>query len=635
AVKDIRASVGTSNFSMSWGNSNNTFVCVYDNDQVSCPIKTPGDSTIADGDDSIFFYQLYVSYSDSVGDPILANSLSIVKSLSDVPDGYEYARWFSGGAFDFCVQAENGDFGTQRILCYAPEQAFRYYSDSEDYLAGISFFSGSTAWLGDSEYNLQNWAKSYGYKVFGPDITAGSMHDGSDKTFMAYATTKNPKKAITDIGVFTGEAQGDGMLLDNVCRNGVFFQSSAVFSVGDKGYSDNGKVKERFVRNSHAYITKVSMEANMCDMSGWSNYAIKPRGMFLAGPTEGVDAIKLKDVLYSYSANDIPVLRGKNNNIYSLLTESPLNKAAGSGYKTVHALDKYFYDTYDNNGNLKAVGTNIGVSRNETTGADCCFYLFFKNGTENIVKGKYIASLEIVGSVAETAYDDARYQAMGAGQEIVNLSAPLYTSPNARYDVSNESVVYNKNDLNKYAESCVFLVASYQETTSHAIGGALIAYQDGTKELPSSISRVADYSNKSYTYYKGRYVSPVGYKLGETPEENSGNFAKGYVIYTTQQGDALGRVGVMENGQTGVELGTYFTYLTNEKGELFSANGGFEQAIALYSADTAQYISAITISKEGYFPSAQFELNQMGYRQFIVSDILAGNVMSRYHIGIA
>ena len=57
--------------------------------------------------------------------------------------------------------------------------------------------------------------------------------------------------------------------------------------------------------------------------------------------------------------------------------------------------------------------------------------------------------------------------------------------------------------------------------------------------------------------------------------------------------------------------------------------------VLLYSAVEPKYISSIMISEEGYFPKMQLELNQLGYHQFICTDIMAGNCLKRYHIAIA
>lgn len=676
ALTDIRASQGTTSFTMQWGDSGSKYVCVYDSSEVSCPIKTPSSETI-EGDSTHFVYQLYTCKSEAVGDPILTSSLKVVKSLNDVPDGYEYVRWFSGGAFDFIAEARDKDYFTEhRFLCYAPEESQRHYSYEPEYLAGFGFFSGSTSWLGTSAANLEHSAEDMGFHLFGEDLTPNAMHDEYDKTYIGYATTHNPKKAITDIGVFTSEPDSKGYLPDTIVRAGEFFASCVVFQSGDKGYSDgNSLPKVRSIRTSHAYITAVEDEADMCniwgwdefrnsismrtqygifgtihdyqkndlvgrldeliDGEGWRNYNIRSRGMYVCGPREGVDPILISDVVFSRGLFDVPTANGMNMNVFSVTSSSPLGKSAGTGWKSVHALDQYFYDEYDANDTLVSAGSNLGCSR---TGGDCNMYLFFRNNTPNLTRGKFIKSIEIVGSDdKDTAFDTARLMAMGAGEEIINLSSPLFSDPLDRWDLADDSAVYSKDDkaMDGYAKSCTFIVVSYQSSSSGSVGEVRIAYQDGRTELPTLMS-VTSASGSEIKLYKGKYVAPIGFRRGESADNEKTEFSKGYVIYTSTSGEHIGHVSVMENGETGYDSSGYdYRFLSTTDDEIFAPNGGLEQAIALYNGTVSAYISGLRISDTGFTEDARTELRQQGFTQFIVADLMAGNSPKRYHIGIS
>lgn len=676
ALTDIRASEGTTSFTMQWGDSGSKYVCVYDSSEVSCPIKTPSSETI-EGDSTHFVYQLYTCKSEAVGDPILTSSLKVVKSLNDVPDGYEYVRWFSGGAFDFIAEARDKDYFTEhRFLCYAPEESQRHYNSEPEYLAGFGFFSGSTSWLGSSAANLEHSAEDMGYHLFGEDLTPNAMHDEYDKTYIGYATTHNPKKAITDIGVFTSEPDSKGYLPDTIVRAGEFFASCVVFQSGDKGYSDgNSLPKVRSIRTSHAYVTAVEDEADMCniwgwdefkndsamnikygkygtiqdyqkkelmiipgniiDGEGWRNYNIRSRGMYVCGPREGVDPILISDVVFSNGLFDVPTSGGLNRNIYSVTSSAPLGKSAGTGWKSVHALDQYFYDEYDANDTLVSAGSNLGCSR---TGGDCNMYLFFRNSTPNLTRGKFIKSIEIVGNDdKDSAFDTARLMAMGAGEEIINLSSPLFSDPLDRWDLTDDSIVYSKNDkeMDGYAKSCTFIVVSYQNLSSSSVGEVRIAYQDGKTELPTLIS-VTSASGSEIKLYKGKYVAPLGFRRGERADSEKTEFSKGYVLYTSTSGEHVGHVSVMENGETGYDsCGFDYRFMPTIEGEIFAPNGGLEQAIVLYNGTISAYISELRISDTGFTEDARTELRQQGFTQFIVADLMAGNSPKRYHIGIA
>nr|MCQ2399565.1 hypothetical protein [Clostridia bacterium] len=346
AITDIRVAPSTDAYTFTWGGGNN-YIAIYGSDEISNPIKTAGDTMIAEGDPSPFTFQIYVSYSESVGDPILSSSLRIVENINDVPDGYEYTRWFSGAAFDFAMQSDLDDImNSKRILCYAPEESLRHYNNEPEYLAGFSFFSGFEAWEYKSysweglnlysrssyKWYLKDWISELGCKCFASDLTPNAMNDYDDKTYIAYSTTHNPKKAITDIGVFTGEPKSP-LLADNITRSGVGFESCTVFYQSDKGYvGKGGKKKVRDIRDSHAYITNLEKEAEMCCNGEWDGYSVKARAMYVAGPTEGVEPILLSEVVYSLTKSDVPTAKGSNRKIYNLSTGKAFSKKAGTGW---------------------------------------------------------------------------------------------------------------------------------------------------------------------------------------------------------------------------------------------------------------------------------------------------------------
>ena len=638
AITDIRAAYGTNSDAINWGGA--VYQSLFAKGQTRCPLETVA---VKDekGETTQFYYQLYVSKSSLVGDPILASSLSVADDISKIWDGCEYIRWFSGGAFDFngTMNDSKKSFEQHRFLMFAPEEKYRV-SGEKKYLAGIAFFTGSEDWLGSSdtrECTLGEFAGALGYTVLPIDVTAGSLYDAEDKTYLAYSCTANPKKAITDIVTFTGEMKGSGYLTDNITRAGTSYESAQVFVQADSGYfGKNGGGSKRTLRVSHAYVTKLVNEADMFKNGDWKNaeYSVNPRGLYTSGPVSGKSPILLSDVVYTRRYGTVPTAEGINSEVYLLTTGAKAMKPLGSGWISVHAAEQMFYDEYSSDGDILYTGTNLGVSRDEKAGRDCVLYLFFKNGSKNLTRGKYIRTIEISGSISEnSAYDEARYIAMSLGEEIVNLTNPLYTSAGMRYDVTDETVVYEKGTRSDdYESKCYYLTVSYQNSTVKAVASVRIDRQDGRYELPETKKMAYDATGVQVSFNKCSSYAPT------RPKEDDSKTDEGYVLYVASHSGCMSRVTVADSasisGNTGVSAGSEVRrdFARNMSGGVFVSSTG--QCILLSGLSTMKYVSGITFITGCSSAYTEFELIERGFSEIIRADALCGTTGNPVYIGI-
>lgn len=696
AVTDIRFKTACTDRTIYWGDRGNPYICFYSDPQ--CPLRT---SVSNSANKKIvyntnYLFQPYYSVSKNVGDPILSESLRVFDYL---PSGeykdYYVASWFSGGAFDFKANAETDTACTEghKFLGYLCERDTSDDSD-EEYLAGLAFFSGlenSTTALGWKK--ISGYASELGYKLLTIDLAAGALvyrNGYKDRTqasklpefsygkmYLAYITTKDPKRAITDIGVFTGEPKNDGSLPGSLTRGGIAFEAAQVF-LQDHTYETNNIF--RSLDYSNAFFGKVDEYSKWrkwfvnTDWSHYKNagnginpkpYTMKARGLYTTGPVAGAAPIRISDVLYGQQNASIPNSTYAQNNIelYSLAGSQKVTDASGGGWKTVHAMEDFMYDTYDKNGDLEKRGINLGLTTDGTDGGDCYLYLYYRNAYEkdgkvvvtNLAKrGKYIAKAEIVGSVDENcAYDTARIRGMAYGQEIVNLKNPLFTEKEERGDIFNEYLLYCPKDttIKNYTDKCYYITVTYTDDASQAVSMIMLDYQDGKTELPDSFRTENKYryllkndvKNKYTTYYKGASVAPivpdpVPNEDGVTPKPET-KYTKGYVLYCgTRLGGTAGRLQVLDNMKlTDPSLETaphWFAETRDEK--IFSTDGKMGQSIVLYGYEEKYVFDIMTmrITKEMTKEDAQLELAQLGYTQMIYLDALNGTSISPVYIGI-
>ncbi len=675
AVTDIRADYASPVASLNWGDS--TYISVFDEeDAASIPLRTVLPQNVESTNEGVylteFYFNIYFSRSHAVGDPILASTLSVFNSLSGIRNGYEYIRWFSGGAFDFLAEHSYVYDHEYLFVSFAPEEDKRVYktADSVEYLAGIAFFVDTASkqyFGGDYIRDYFRYTDECGYKVLPTNLSLdmydyfggmGAMAEMVETgTYLLYSVTINPKKAITDIGSFTGEAKGAGNLSSNIASNGIGFEAAHIF----KQYSDpmHPWIVKINLRPSHAYFTKVDAEVNVLDAYWYGENKIsKPRALYTAGPQSGLLPLRVSDVLYSQSSNDIPKSgKAVNVGLYSLGSTDPIYGNVGTGWRSVHAIEQYFYDEYDENGNLLNAGTNLGLSYAGNSGAGCELYLYFRNtrnvidenGNESVVpvirkRGAYIASAEIVGSLSyAAAYDEARLSAMAHGQEIINFTNPLYTDARYRYDVTDENVAcaYYDHVDEEYSDICYYIVVRYQNTDTDAVASIRVAYQSAGNPLPATCEFEYNGNGKTAIYKKGQSLATTirpekesddGKQQGNKPGSTDSN--EGYVLYCATHTGQASRIVVLEDGlcdRPFHELGRRFA--ERFEGGVFSVDGNFRQVIALYSP-LEEFISGIMLLRGGTREAMEIELGQRGYTQVIYYDVMSSATGEAVMLGI-
>ncbi len=729
AVTDIRFKYACTDGVVYWGDGSNPYACLYAKPQ--SPLRT---SAINSQNEKLIYnteylFQPYCSKSVNVGDPILADSLRVFGSLTEIKGEYaDYlcASWFSGGAFDFLtdIVSDHDMDGSHVFLGYltdkkaystdteeleseasraAEESAAKENSGSseetsdiprpeakgddidweavrnsdEEYLAGIAFFSGTEKKNCDDWMRLESYAADLGYRLLKIDLAAGALkyNDRPGYMYLAYTITRDPKRAITDIGVFTGEPKGNGTLLGHIDRAGVSFEVAQVFQQNNY-LATFSTVTIRRPSVTNAYIGRPDEEPSArtwfwnsewsdykCDFLNNYPYTMKPRALYTAGPRPGAAPIRLSDVIYGTTADGIPCGRYAqyNTNLFSLATGDAVTVIDGGGWKSVHALEDHFHDTYDEYGDLQTRGTNIGLSRDEANGKDCILYLYYRNaykasdGTtavRNIPKrGAYVAKVEIVGCVEkDTSYDTARYLGMAYGEEIINLSSPLFTEESERYNVFDDTTFYKMKDdpINDYSDKCYYLTVTYQDTSDDAVAMMIIDYQNGDEELPQTLSLPNQYKyviersaeDKMIHYKKGDSVAPtVPASDEESGTDKKKKYAEGYVMYcATRRGPKAGRVQVLENLECSdpalKENPRWFAEDINKN--VFYANEYMDQTIALYGYVEKYVFDIATVTLEqGKSPQdIELELGQLGFGQIINIDILNGTSMNATYIGV-
>ena len=633
ALRDIRVVYGTTAEKITFGSV--SYANITPASLRTTPLKT-FDSAVDERKETPFSWTIFTTKDpiggETVGPPILSAGLAVVNTIGDIPSGSEVVTMMNGGPFDFASwdKEEKDTFATHRFLTYKYDLSDPAYeilkTNTTEYLGGIAFFSGSTDWLGRSdtpEYTLEKYAESMGYRVMQLDLTAGILNDPADVTYIAYYLTKNPYHAITDLGIFTAEPKS-GSVPDSLVSGGVGFVASPVFSQGDMEYYDKSG-RMRLMRKSHAYFTAIDDEAYH---TGWGkSYDLVSRGLYAAGYRgSAVRPLTLSDVLFSLSKGKIPADKGNNSGLYYLNTYAQ-NKSAGSGigtgWKTVHPLDQYYYDEYNEAGNLTtSFNMGLGECSGRPTVNGMVFNLFVRNETiPDRVRGKYVSSAELVSAYdAYCSYDAARLQAMQLGTEIVNLDAPLRIVSSAYPDLVRESPVFGPDERldMTYGDGCFFISVSYTNNSLYGLGGIRVLEQKTGVQLESGLTLPLDEDKRTF-FSKGNlalkkadnpddYVNDKGERLTDEQISKIKNSRAGFVLYTTKNGTKINRLFVQQTPIAGVNY-DYSVWHDPATGEAYYylPAGDTQDPFCLtgYGSNLNQYICAVRLDQSA---------DQSGYR---------------------
>lgn len=552
ALTDIRVNFASASETILYGEA--TYSNIQAEDQRVVPATTCEAEQTARSQTN-FSYAVYVTKDSLAGYPILADSFEVVDSIQNIPEDRDVISMFAGGAHDFNSWDKEGKktFEKHRFVTYKGEGK---KTNNDVYLAGLAFFSGTYDWPGGSyvEKNPTEYAKALGYTIVeGIDPVKDYPYNSGQLTHLAYVTTRDPKRALTDIGVFTSEPRSL-YLPDAISCATAGYSVCQVYSQGDIYYyggvlfgAPDG-YNQRMMRYSHAYLTAVSSEIQPFVSGSWTllpdtKICIKPRGLYAAGPVSGNTPIRLADVVFSTSNLYLP--RNENREKISNITEDKnlVYWNFGTGWKSVHPLDQYYYDTYDKKGNITSC-FNIGAPRKNATSSDNGIYIFYKNGTPDRVRGNYVQSVEIVGDqTKDGSYNTARLYGMAYGTDIINLNNPIQMYSDIIMDPTDENPLYtiDDTDISGYGDGCIYVTVKYTNNINDALGSIRILEQStATGELPSAIDMPLDNSNTMSEYQKGKnvapYLAPTEESKTDSKKDTTKKFETGLVMYTTKNG---------------------------------------------------------------------------------------------------
>lgn len=667
AIRDIRAAYFTDAVQIAYGDVLYNNVLQGDDTMRKCPAITC-DTTDKNRVQTPFSYSLYTAKddlenktrADAVGDPILTSSLSFVTDLSKVPEGYDVVSYFAGVPIDFDSfdHEDYESFESHYYICYASEKdeitASANPSDTE-YLAGFGFFAGSEDWLSESdtaEYSMEKYAElSYGAKLIPTNLTPSLYNNEADRTFLGYVTTKNPKKALTDIAVFTGEPKSS-YLPPSIMVGNSSYCACDTFTQGDYYfYGKGGNYRQRWMRPSHTYFTTASTE--FYKLYWPETTTVMPRALYGCGPCEGGDAIKIEDVIFSYSSGAAPVNNSKNAHanahLYRLASGSApilLDNVTdiGTNWRTVHSVDRYYYDEYDANGNLLSsfdMGLGMDNPKADTTGTGH-LYMYYRSGDKVRRRGNFVSNIKLCGSISENnAYNTALLTALAGAEDIINIDNAITKTDNAFKTFGKDKETYYGDDpqtIKAYDNSCYFISVSYSDSESSSVRSARVVKKTLLEEekLPS-IMKLPLYNSGANVEFAQTSVANIQ-EIGES--------SISYGMYRSSSGYTTNRVDVrfiniapskvrsetLNNAGTGVA--EYYVGSDDTTDPFMFINHSEMTAACIclqsYSLDesgqnTDKYIGDIVVSDavsyDGNMELAAAKLGAMGYPYMIDFDL--------------
>ncbi len=287
------------------------------------------------GGDSLFYSSV-----PSAGDPILAD-LQVVNSLKDAPKGMEPVNLFSGGnAFNLNRTADDDFYlhhddwkQTGRYLFF---KSSVLYPEDETYLSGLQILVGSKS--SDGKDSAKDYASALGLSVYDGNLTGSMEVEVSQvvpnnattlyytvknvNTYIAYSSTHNPKRAIYGIKSYTAQA-GCRVVPANLGseKTGGYSACTVYYELPysyQMGHSLSDYRRGIMASQSYTFpslfgewegFLKLTTNSRFLpddfEQVTWSSSKIRAKGLYVAGPTEGMTPLRLCDVLTSDSS-DIP-----------------------------------------------------------------------------------------------------------------------------------------------------------------------------------------------------------------------------------------------------------------------------------------------------------------------------------------
>lgn len=579
AITDIRAAYATAQQTIYFGDNEYNNI-ISDKEMRTVPQVTCEETK---RQNTAFSYSLYYSKSPRVGDPLLASGIRYTQKLADIPDDAEVISFFGGMPLDFNTydRAKNEDLSDEShtydnhyYVYFKSERDENVDYTSNTYLGGMAFYSGSEDLYDEEdtlEYNLNEYATgSHNAVLFGENLTPGLYNNDADVTRIAYVATHNPKRAITEIAVFTGEPKSSS-LPQNVPVAGTGYCTCEIFTQGDfHYYGSGGGSTQRLMRFTHAYFTNQTTEYGSIT---WPEHlTLLPRALYVCGPKTDVEPIKLEDVVFSTSS-DLPPTNSREKGCDNLKRLTPTGESAaltnqylGYEWKSVHDICQYYYDTYDEDGELET-SYDIGLGMCPDTveapyKGSGSLYIYYRNGAGVRTRGTYVANVALCGSTTKDgAYNEARFDALSHGEDIVNLAQPITTVGDCYNELANgRALIYKtpyENDKTKdYNDNCYLVAVTYTDDLRRALGGVRILEQkENVAELAASANMpLYDPDIKTSTFLQSNVVVTSGEKGTKDVTQYDKDGKKtgtikaatytGYATYTAHNGTPINRIDV-------------------------------------------------------------------------------------------
>ncbi len=289
---------------------------------------------------------LYYTRDEKAGSPISPDDIHCVRNIDDAKPGWEPVTLFCGMPYDFNVCYENiGEEGyfTGRSTSKSngwPERDSVYvffkpevtYTSGEKYLSGIYFIGGydvsktaALLWSQTTEKisHLKDKINEDEYSTIYKTNIAHSadidMDSGNDdlRRWLCYRYTYNPKRAIYDIATCYGTTYSDTLSysISKINSEGNTLNYVACNSLEQQAIDGSIKMENsRILHPSNAYINSVALLCSKLDIDadiddgytktlpegipfGYDKSDFIPTGLYVSGHTEGLNPLKLSDVV--------------------------------------------------------------------------------------------------------------------------------------------------------------------------------------------------------------------------------------------------------------------------------------------------------------------------------------------------
>ena len=445
AITDIRVAPYQGNGNITFGDIQYTFIGHVGINTGSDTSQTAGDAILKTKD-------------PRAGSPIIADGLHIVRDPKKATPGWEPVIMFSGLLYDFasCYYEEKNDRSSgqpwptyvsgrwafdkvdwdHREKCVDHQPVYIYFEPTEQYTSGEKYLQ-SIFFVSGTDSVRTDWMKDQGlydfdllWRELEKDPYCWGIKDHNlyqavtgkwelPMQYIGFKYTYNPKRAITDITVFQGDAytacSTDKAWTQNLPYNfakphyetGVTmgYTATNTISISIRGYKEyeanryflnsynmiygptaGGYEKNREGTSYHVYsegYTKLLPEGFTY---GYDRTDTIPTGLYLSGPAEGKDPLKLSDVVVSTTRFD-----GKLENgvvTFNVTGKTLAGGAAQGSFRSIAEIKNPHSTTaFD-------IASPTWYSKKSEITKNAPMFIYIRDNGTNVVK-KYLSSVAV------------------------------------------------------------------------------------------------------------------------------------------------------------------------------------------------------------------------------------------------